>query len=255
MIYIFIIISFLSVLICPSNVSAASLSLDPADLEVEGGQNLELKINVDSASDETVGIDAVLIYDRSFLQFNQVKNGSYFPSVASKDEDGKVYVFAMVNSFNEPKSGQGTIASVVFTAIKEGNITLGFDCGADLVNESNIIINDENATDIINCTENGKTNIRILSSANPLPASAVSPTPTSVMPTATTAPTEIPYTPTPSPEALPRTGGGEAQITATPTAVASMPRAGVYENLILLIFVSCLAFSSGVYLLSANKNS
>lgn len=141
---------------------AGSLQFDPTSVNTQAGQTFEVKINVDAGSDEITSVDAYVLYDANLLEASSVTEGSFFNTVTyNLSQSGKIYIAGMVDDPASPKTGSGSLATIVFKAKGEGSATLTFDCSPGSTTDSNITKNDLNATDIIECDSNGKSVITV----------------------------------------------------------------------------------------------
>lgn len=185
---------------------AATLQMDPPTVTTVVGNTFEVKLAVNSGGEEINAVDAFIIYDASILEVQSVTDGAFFPTVLhDTKKSGKAYVAGMVDNPGTFKVGAGTVATLIFKAVKNGSTTLVFDCTQGSTTDSNVVKNDLNATDIIVCSSNGSTQVTVGSGT------------TTVIPTAT--PVAIATT-----APLP---------TATPTVAVpkTLPKSGVFENI------------------------
>lgn len=159
--FIFVCFIFLFIPLFRS-VFAATLQFDPTTIKTSAGQTFEVKINVNAGTDQIISVDAYILYDKTLLEAQSVTDGTFFPT-ASKylGQDGKVYAAGVVDDINKPKTGAGTIATVVFKGKKSGTLSLTFDCTNGSLTDSNVLKNDANNTDIIQCASNGKASVTI----------------------------------------------------------------------------------------------
>lgn len=161
---------FLSFPLLVKSVSAASLNFDKTTVSVANGGTFQIAVTVNPGSDALNSVDAYVIFDATVLKATAVASGSLFP-IVSHDEStaGKVYIAGLVKDPASSISSSGTLATVTFQALKEGTVTLSFDC-----NTSMIIKNDINASNVISCSQNGTSAVTVGSgggsSANPTTA-------------------------------------------------------------------------------------
>lgn len=223
-----------------SAAEAASLQFDPATVSTTNGSTFEVKVNVNAGSEQVTTIDAYVSFDSSLLEASSVKNGTFFPTVYSDtSKTGKVYVAGIVDDPATSKTGTGTVATVVFKAKKDGSGTLTFDCTQGSSTDSNISKNDANATDVIECSANGRSTITVGSGGS-------SPTNTPTPTTAGGGGTAATATPTPTRAAGTTGGTTGGGTTARPTAPASLPQSGITENIPLYSTVGILMVLVGV---------
>lgn len=67
----------------------------------------------------------------------------------------------MVNDPTSFISSTGAVATITFQGLKDGSGSLSFDC-----NNSKIIKNDTNATNVLNCSQNNNVSIKIGNSSS-----------------------------------------------------------------------------------------
>jgi len=171
---------FVLLLIIPLfNVSfAATLQFDPTAVNTQTDQTFEVKVNVDAGSEEITSVDAYIIYDNNVIGVQEVRDGTFFLTVAKDtSQAGKAYIAGMVDDPATAKTGSGTIATLVFKAKTNGSTTMTFDCTAGTTTDSNITKNDLNATDIIQCDGNGRSVIKVGTGGSS--SETTQPTPTS----------------------------------------------------------------------------
>lgn len=143
------------------SVWAASFGFDQTTVTVQPGGTFSLKVTVDAGSDELSSVDAYVSYDSSLLTADSVADGTFFPTVTNDTTTkGKVYIAGMVDDPATSKKGTGTLATITFKGAADGAATVSYDCSS-----SKIIKNDINATNVLECTKNGKAAITIGSGA------------------------------------------------------------------------------------------
>ncbi|QQG44202.1 MAG: hypothetical protein HYW86_05080 [Candidatus Roizmanbacteria bacterium] len=200
------------------NVFAAALKFDPAAVTTTAGQTFEVAVKIDALStDQYLGVDAVITYDQTVLEPQGVTNGTIFTTVTNPTmTGGTVYVVGLVDDVATSKSGSGTLATVVFKALKNGTANLSFTCGP--ATGSHITKNDLNGTDLILCASNGTSAVTVGAGNTSNPTA----TPTLA-------------------------SSSNTYATAAPTAVSQLPRSGITENnLPIFIAAGTLLFLIGI---------
>lgn len=194
-------------------VDAAFLKFDKASYSVAVDETFDVEIIVNPGSEQITSVDAYVIYDSAIINADSVTEGSYFPTVLNDLTTGKVYIAGLVDSPSDYKEGVGTVATVTFKALKEGETDLVFDCDGQATVTSKVIKNDINSTDIIVCSENGTATVTI----------GVGGT---------------------TPDA---TGGAEDTPTPTPTqaVVTQLPASGTTENMIAMSILGAILVGVG----------
>lgn len=194
---------------------AATLQLDPSTASVSVNQTFEVKITVNSGGEEINAVDAFVLYDKNLLEIQSVNDGSFFPTVLNDIRTaGRAYVAGIVDNPGTFKVGSGIVAGLLFKAKAAGTTTLVFDCTQGSTKDSNVVKNDLNASDIIQCAGNGK-------SVMTVNGGAVAPTTAAASPTFTPIPAAASPTPTPRPTAA----------VVQPT-VSQLPKSGVLDNVV-----------------------
>ncbi len=138
-----------------AQVQAAFLKFDQASYVVGVDDTFDVEIIVSPGSDEITSIDSYVTYDSSIISAQSVTEGTYFPTVLNDLTTGRAYVAGLVDSPTDFKTGIGTVATITFRAVAEGETDLIFDCDDQATVTSKIIKNDINSTNIIQCDENG----------------------------------------------------------------------------------------------------
>lgn len=145
-----------------SAVSAASLQFDPKSVSSAVDKTFDVKVNVDVGSEQILGVDALIRYDSDLLEVVSITDGTFLK--IGKKETGtphKIYLIGVVEDPGTAQTGAGTMATITFKAKVESTSELQFECELGETNESNISKNDIDATDIIICSDNGKSTIVI----------------------------------------------------------------------------------------------
>jgi hypothetical protein len=147
-------------------VSAASLKFDKTSASIDVGGTLSLSIIVDAGGEEISSTDIYVTYDASLIEAQVVNNGSFFPTVTNNITPGRVYIAGMVDDPASSKTGSGTVATVNFKGLKDGSVTISFDC-----NTSKIVKSDINATNILQCSSSDRVVVSVGSggSSDPTP--------------------------------------------------------------------------------------
>lgn len=129
---------------------AAYLKFDNTTVTAANGGTFQLSVVVEPGSDAINSSDIYVSYDQSLLSPTTVTAGTLFPTVTNDTATpGKIYIAGMVDDPASSISTSGTIATITFKALKDGSVTLAFNC-----NSSTIIKNDINATNVIACSQN-----------------------------------------------------------------------------------------------------
>ena len=151
----FFLFLFLFVLPCVFGSSyAAYLKFDKQTDTVTADQTFQVQVIIDTGSEQVTSTDSYVTYDSTLFEAQSVTEGTFFPVVTYDITSGKIYIAGIVEDTAVTKTGEGTLATIVFKALKDGTGTLSFDCQGDVGSTSKIIKNDGNGTNIIECTSN-----------------------------------------------------------------------------------------------------
>lgn len=191
---------------------AAFLKFDQASFQVDVDETFDVQVIVDPGSDEITSVDAYITYDSSIINADSVTEGEYFPTVLNDLTTGKVYIAGLVDSPSDFKTGVGTVATITFKGLAEGETDLVFDCDGQATVTSKVIQNDINSTNIIQCSQNGTATITIGVGGD----------------TETEA-----------------TGGTDDTPTPTKAAVTQLPASGSTENMIALSILGVVLVGIG----------
>lgn len=188
------------------SAQAASLKFDPTTISATNGKTFEVKINVELGSEQATSVDAFITYDSTMFDLGTtpITAGTFFPSTANvTNQPGKVYIAGLVSEGGQYRTDTGTLATITFKPKNTGASSMTFDCTPGVTaSDSNIIKNDTNSSDIINCAENNTLKVDVSGASS-------TPTPTPYGYNGGT-PTPTPYgykggTPTPTPATLSKT--------------------------------------------------
>lgn len=135
-------------------VKAASFSFDKNSYSVSVGQTVQVQINIDAGAEQVNGADVYINYDSSSLSVESISAGSFFPTVTN--DKSIIYIAGLVDDPATSKTGNGVLATITFKGLKDGTANLNFDC-----NNSKIVKNDANATNILVCSPSDKATVTI----------------------------------------------------------------------------------------------
>ena len=137
--------------------NTASFSFDPIVITAEQGDILTVDILMYSGTDPVVSSDVWVSYNPDFLTpitegDYDMKPGNFFQITDVKIfSPGKIYLYAINQSPTASDTTNGRLASVSFKAQKKGTTELRFDCMPFQKQTSQIIRQDPEFTNIINC--------------------------------------------------------------------------------------------------------
>jgi len=163
--FVVVFLFFLPVVLAQTR--AATLDFDPTTATTTVGQTFQIKVNINAGSEQVTGSDIYITYDASVLEAQSVSAGSFFPTVTNNITSGRVYIAAMVDDPASPKTGSGTLATVSFKGLKDGSVSLTFDC-----DRTTIVKNDVSASNIFQCSQSGSASVTVgAGGTNPTPTS------------------------------------------------------------------------------------
>lgn len=151
--------SFLFFFFLASSVHAATLSVNPYYSSVTLEQEFDVQVRIDTEGKQVTGADVSLGYDKYLLDIISVTNGAsgqnaFFPDFFQNiDSDfGRIYMGGSVVSPTDTRIGQGVVGTIRFKSKGIGQAVVGFICLPGQTNDTNIILSDKNAIDIVNCS-------------------------------------------------------------------------------------------------------
>jgi len=170
------ILVFIVVLIRPSIVSAATLSLSPQARIVAPGETFSVDILIDTAGESVTLADVYLTHDKTLMSLLTVTNGTFFPDTYHLLTPGEPYIGGALSKAGESFKGTGKVATLTFKTLKEGVDTLAFNCQAGKTSDTNITRAND-AADIVECSAlvNG-----VYTISSTLTPGAATPTPNSL---------------------------------------------------------------------------
>ncbi len=147
-------------LIASTAVQGATLTFDPSSAQVKVGETTSLAIKVNAGTSEVLGVDALLEYDKNLLKVESITEGTFL-TITTRDSatEGKAYIAGAVESVGESVTGSGVFATIKFKALANGTSTVKFICELGETGESNISESTIDATDLIECSQNGQATI------------------------------------------------------------------------------------------------
>lgn len=159
---------YFSLPLLTNSVWAGYFIFDKTAVTAANGATFQIAVTVNPGSDGLNGAETYVSYDASLLKATAVSAGTLFPTVSNDvSVGGKVYIAAYVDDPASSISSAGTIATITFQALKEGNGTLSYDCDT-----SKIIKNDINASNVIVCSQDGTSAVTIGSGSSTNPTTA-----------------------------------------------------------------------------------
>jgi len=136
----------------------ASFSFDPITTTTQEGQIFTTDILMYSGSEPVISSDVMISYNPEVLTpitdgASDIQPGDFFQITDAKIlSPGKMYIYAINQSPSQSGVANGKLATISFRARKAGSTELRFDCIPFKKQTSQIITNDPDLTNIINCT-------------------------------------------------------------------------------------------------------
>lgn len=140
-----------------SGVQAATLQFDPTTGSGAIGESIDLGIVVNAGSDEILAVDAQVRYDKNILEVTNCTDGTFL-KVARKDfaTPGQLYIAGIVEDPGSPVTGKGTMATCSFKVKANATTNVTYSCTpGETASDSNVAKNNADATDVIQCPDNG----------------------------------------------------------------------------------------------------
>lgn len=142
--------------------SAATLSLNPSSGSFKKGCDFSTQVILNTGGATTDGTDAILLFDKNVFTAKSINSGTLYqeyPGNSVDNNNGKVVVLG-IGSINQPFTGSGTLATVVFTVnstAPTGTSVIRFDFDPNnkgKTTDSNVV---ERSTikDVLNSVSNG----------------------------------------------------------------------------------------------------
>lgn len=211
-------------------VYAQSFKFQPANIASPAasvGGTFDVKILVNTAGKQSLGGDAIVVFDSSKVSVKSAVTGNFYNVFEPHSIGGTTNKYLLSAWQYDALSPTSTTTDALFgtvtlNALAAGNATLSFDCTSGSV-DSNIW--DTTQTDMIKCADMQPLTVNIGGPGpTSTPSATATPVPTSVpvatatpVPTSTPVPTTTPVptnTPRPTISILPRTGTVEVTVGA-----------------------------------------
>lgn len=147
--------------------NTASLSFETSQNTVSLGDSLDLAINIFGDQEPIASTDVWISYNPSLVQpILPAKNSGLFESMEAKIvSPGKIYLYGLRRNADQSQTANGNIATITFKALQEGTAIFKFECETGGQNTSQIIKNNPELPNVINC-ERTLAHSQIISIAN-----------------------------------------------------------------------------------------
>lgn len=224
---IFFIVFFFTASVSVNAVYAQSFKFQlatPATPAASVGSNFDVKVLINTAGKQTLGADAIVVFDSAKVGVNSAQKGTFYEVFQDHSIGGTANKYLLsawqTTELNPVSTSTDTIlATLTLNAKTTGTATLSFDCTTGST-DSNIW--DTNQVDILKCTDSQPITIAIggpgpistpSATSTPGPTSPPLPTSTPVPPRPTSTPVPT-NTPRPTIAELPKTGAAEVTFAA-----------------------------------------
>jgi len=123
--------------------TSANLSFGQPPTMIPVGEEFKVPISLSSGGRETIGTDAVLLFDPKILSATKIEKGKIYPNYPPNLEDidnvhGKVS-FSGTVGFGLPKTVEGLFGEVFFRSKKPGTTQISFAWEGEGTADSNIV--------------------------------------------------------------------------------------------------------------------
>lgn len=149
-----------------------TLFTSPSSLTVVKGDSFTVDLDLNTQTENISGVDLVFNYDKNFLQVNSIIPRNMFPKVVKKNNDGNGNISLILST--DPgtfANGEGTLASINFTALSSGKTTLSY-ANFSQVSAPNNVVNILSTSIGANIDINSPSAIQSASdNTNPIPTS------------------------------------------------------------------------------------
>lgn len=142
-------------MVSPVHAAPASLSFDPVQINTKTGQTISIDVNMYTGEESVASTDVMIHYDKALLEpvLSETKNGNIFQKVEAKSIlPGTMYLYGIQENPDLAQPAQGRVATITFKTLNEGNAQITFDCDPVKNTTSQIIKNNSEFENIINCT-------------------------------------------------------------------------------------------------------
>lgn len=170
-------ILLLSLVVVPP-AHAASLQLEPVSLTIRSGEEFNVTVNMGLLENEkALSTDVYLSYDPTLFEVVNTDNtysispGQIFSQNGHQVQAGSIYLFGLVEDESKATQISGTVATIRFRALQEGNGQISFSCQPNNPISSKILGTAVN--NIIDCptTLTSQTDLTVIASGAVLGAS------------------------------------------------------------------------------------
>ena len=152
---------FCLVLAIPVSALAATLSLSPSSGTFNRGCSFTLAINLDTASSQTDGTDAILNFDPTRITASNITAGTIYSDYPGTNIDatGKITISGLA-SVAQPFTGSGVLASIAFSVPANAptgaaQVTFDFDPANPTKTTDSNVVERNTVKDVLTSVTNG----------------------------------------------------------------------------------------------------
>lgn len=134
----------LAFVVFATNTEAASLSFSPDSADVKAGNDLVVKIILDADAGQLIdGADAIVKYDPNKLKTKEIKAGTAFANIVTKERKGRLQLSGLASTKGTLFTVPDTLATVSFEVLESGKTGLSFDFTEGSTVDSNVVLHGE----------------------------------------------------------------------------------------------------------------
>ena len=106
-----------------NQVTTTTLALSPDSLTLKSKTIVSVSVNIDTGGDKVAAVKLHISFDPKVVKVDSVTPSTFFTksSILHKEIDNKAGIAQLVVGSIEPKSGNGELALVKITALKDGD--------------------------------------------------------------------------------------------------------------------------------------
>lgn len=129
------------------------LFFNSSQVGVKQGDEFDVVVKIDTASQNVTGADAVINYNPDLLEVESIDNGGFFPLFGKHYElnNQKIYITGFFAEKNQTKNGTGVFAKMTLKALKNGATNLSFACVEKSLADTNVV--SVTGDDLIDCPD------------------------------------------------------------------------------------------------------
>lgn len=196
-------------LILPENTYSAYLKFDKETHDASVGDQFDVQVIIDTEGEEVVSSDVYIPFDSTVFEVVSISPGDFFDTVSHDVSTEEIYIAGMMEDIGVGKRGTGLIATITLRVKGGGRQVLSFLC--DTSSSRTSTINKQvgvEVENIINCSSNKSLTVKIAGTDADQGEE-----------------TDSSYSDT-----------TDSQGTTSDTAPSQLPKSGIFDNTINLVF-------------------